>query len=75
MSFKEKLKRRKVTDVQYSVSDTGLHIRLNGFAEFVISKEILLKLNGVIFNKEIKENENKFDTSEQGQGSDSEAGI
>lgn len=66
MSQKERLKKRPVTSVEYSASAEGAHIRVNGFAEFTITKEVLAKLNGIVFEKEIKENEDKSNTSEQG---------
>ena len=71
MSISERLKKRPVTKVEYHASVDGLHVRVNGFQEFTISKETLLKVNGIVFEKEIKENENKSDTSEQGQGENS----
>lgn len=71
MGIGERLKRRPVTKVEYEVSADGLHVRVNGFKEFTISKETLLKVNGIVFDKEIQANENINLTPKQGQGSDS----
>lgn len=71
MSISERLKKRPVTKVEYHASVDGLHVRVNGFQEFTISKETLLKVNGIVFEKEIKENEDKHNSPLTGEGANS----
>lgn len=71
MSISERIKKRPVTKVEYEVSTGGLHVRVNGFKEFTITKDTLLKVNGIVFEKEIQANENINLTPQQGQGENS----
>lgn len=57
MSVKEKLKKRDVTSVQYSVSEQGLHVKINGWKEFIITRQQMMLINGKLFDQQIKDNE------------------